>query len=386
MPLSFVTDSEDGRRFRREVADWLQENLPRELRNLATRPPFPQAIGWHKKLHARGWIAPHWPRHHGGMGASLSQQMILRSELARIGAPEVFGSGLNHIGPLLMEFGTSEQKREHLPRILCGDRVWAQGYSEPNAGSDLASLRTAAVRQGDRFIVNGHKIWTTWAHNADWIFMLVRTNPAAVKKHAGITFLLCDLKTRGIRIRKIRTLAGEDELAEVFFDDVEVPVANVVGAVDDGWKVANALLAHERLGSSGLQVLMETMTKIEGTARATGAIEDEGFRARLASLDLQVTAVSAFLAHAVAVSSAEKGLGEDASIIKIASTGALQRAAELLVEAAAGRGAQWDRIDLDEDSSVEAARLMLQTRRLSIYGGTNEILKNIICKRVLRLP
>ena len=215
MPISFRVDDESESAFRLEVRDWLEANLPEDLRGWSPRPPFDRAQWWLEKVAERGWIAPHWPKRHGGMEATINQQIILREEFARAGAPELSGQGLNHIGPILMEFGSEAQKAQHLPKILSGEVTWCQGYSEPNAGSDLASLRTRADLDGDHFVVNGQKIWTTWAHHADWIFMLVRTDQDAPRKQAGISFLLAELDTPGITVRPIRTIAGDDEFAEV---------------------------------------------------------------------------------------------------------------------------------------------------------------------------
>jgi alkylation response protein AidB-like acyl-CoA dehydrogenase len=209
--------------FRKEVRGWLEANLPQALRGRTARPPPVEIMPWYRKLSERGWIAPHWPKAHGGMGASLNEQIILSEELARVAAPQLPVQGINHIGPILMKFGTEEQKAKHLPPILRGDVIWAQGYSEPGAGSDLASLTTRAVFDGDKFIVTGQKVWQTWGHHAQWMFVLVRSDPNAERKQAGISFLLIDLDTPGIRRRPIITIAGDDELSENFFDDVVVP-------------------------------------------------------------------------------------------------------------------------------------------------------------------
>ena len=251
-----------GEAFRQEVRAWIEQTLPADLRHLPTRPPFERAMWWHRELFKRGWIAPRWPKALGGMDAPLQQQIILMEELGRAGAPEISAQAISHVGPILMAFGSEPQKARHLPAMLSGDAVWCQGYSEPGAGSDLAGLRTSAARDGDELIINGQKIWTTWAHHADWMFALVRTDPAAIKQ-AGITFILMDMKTPGITVRSIRTIAGDDELAEVLFDNVRVPLDNVVGGIDNGWRVANALLAHERLQSSNPQKCVAALTRLK---------------------------------------------------------------------------------------------------------------------------
>ena len=185
MSISFRTDSDDEKAFRAKVRGWIANTLPDDLRGWSTRPPFDRAMWWHRQLHAKGWIAPAWPKVYGGMEATLNQQIILKEELARAGAPEISAQGINHVGPILMAFGTDAQKNRHLPPILTGDETWCQGYSEPGAGSDLASLRTRADIDGDDFVINGSKIWTTWAHHSDWIFVLVRSDPDAPRKQAA---------------------------------------------------------------------------------------------------------------------------------------------------------------------------------------------------------
>ena len=385
MTISFRVDSDDERAFRNEVRDWLEATLPQDLRGLSTRPPFDRAQWWFEQLAGRGWVAPHWPKSVGGMEATINQQIILREELARVGAPELSAQGLNHVGPILMQFGTEEQKAWHLPRILTGEINWCQGYSEPNSGSDLASLRTRAEADGDDFIVNGQKTWTTWAHHSDWIFALVRTDPNAPRKQAGISFILIDLKTPGITIRPIRTIAGDDEFAEVFFDNVRVPNTNIVGEVNDGWRVANSLLAHERLGTANPMICYSTLDRIRKIARATGIIDDRAFRDRLAAAELETVTLAALFGHAVALTAAHGTLGVDSSIMKIASTEIMQRVVDLLVEAAGAHGADCDPIET-EDGPVDVATLLLQCRRATIYGGSSEIQRNIVAKRVLGLP
>ena len=235
----FRRDAPAEAEFRMEVRTWLEANLPVALRGRTARPPPVELMPWYHMLSCKGWVAPHWPRQHGGMGATLNEQIIMTEELARIGAPQLPAQGLNHIGPILMEFGTDAQKEQHLPPIIAGTVIWAQGYSEPGAGSDLASLSTRATLEGNHFVVRGQKIWTTWAHHSDWMFALVRTDPQAQPRQAGITFLLLDLHSPGIRIRPIKTIAGDDEFSEVFFDDVIVPAENLVGKLHDGWRIAN---------------------------------------------------------------------------------------------------------------------------------------------------
>ena len=385
MSISFRSDSPAEKAFRTEVRDWIEATLPPDLRGWSTRPPFERGMWWHRQLFEKGWIAPAWPEAYGGMGATLNQQIILKEELARAGAPEISAQGTNHIGPILMAFGTEAQKTRFLPPILSGEEVWCQGYSEPGAGSDLASLRTKGAVDGENLVINGHKIWTTWAHHADWMFALVRTDPAAPKKQAGISFVLIDLETPGIDIRPIRTIVGDDEFAEVFLDDVRVPMENLVGPLHDGWRIANALLAHERLGTANPQLLFDALERVKKVARATGAWDDAGFRDRIAEAEIDTIGFAAMFAHAAEIANAERSLGLDASVMKINGTELLQRLADLLVEAAGSEGALTGRIET-ADGPVEVAALFLQVRRATIYGGSSEIQRNILAKRVLGLP
>ena len=381
----FRNDSPDEAAFRSEVRTWLEANLPAPLRGRTNRPPPAELMPWYRMLSRKGWVAPHWPKEYGGMGATLNEQIIMTEELARLGAPQLPAQGLNHIGPILIEFGTEAQKAKHLPPIIAGDVIWAQGYSEPGAGSDLASLATRATLDGDRFVVCGQKIWTTWAHHSDWIFALVRTDPQAQPRHAGISFLLLDLHSPGVRVRPIRTMAGDDEFAEVFFDDVVVPAENLVGKLNDGWRIANALLGHERLGTSNPQFALMTLERIKTMARASGVMADPAFRDRLAAAGINVTALSALFSHAVELTNRQRSLGPDSSIIKIFGSELLQSLNDLLIEAA-GSDASMQHPVPTEFGAVDVSTPFLQVRRATIYGGSSEIQRNIVARRVLNLP
>ncbi len=385
MTISFLIDSEEDSVFRAEVRAWLEENLSPELRGWSVRPPPELIRPWHRKLFEKGWIAPHWLKKYGGMEATLNQQLILMEELGRIGAPVLSRQALGHIGPILMRHGTEEQKAEHLPKMLSGEVHWCQGYSEPNAGSDLASLRTRADSDGDHFVINGQKIWTTWAHHAHWIFALVRTDQDAPKKQAGISMILIDLKTPGITIRPIVTIADDDEFAECFFDDVRVPKENIVGEVNDGWRVAKALLDSERIGSASPQLALDGLDRVRKVARATGAMDNSGFRDRLVEAELDVLALSAVFAHTVDLTKAEMDIGAGSSFIKLVGTQTVQKIADLLLEAAGAHGAEKAAIET-EDGPVEVSGYWRQARRLTIFAGTSQIQKNVTAKRVLGLP
>ena len=381
----FRHDSPDEAAFRTEVRTWLEANLPAALRGRTNRPPPAELMPWYRALSRKGWIAPHWPKHYGGMGATLNEQIIMTEELARVGAPQLPAQGLNHIGPTLIEFGTEAQKAKHLPPIIAGTVIWAQGYSEPGAGSDLASLATRATLEGDHFVVHGQKIWTTWAHYSDWMFALVRTDPLAQPRHAGISFLLLDLHSPGITIRPIRTIAGDDEFSEVFFDNVVVPAGNLVGKLNDGWRIANALLGHERLGTSNPQYTLIALDRIKAVARASGVITDPAFQDRLAAASINVTALSALFSHVVELTNLERSPGPEASVIKIFGTELLQLLNDLLIEAAGSEASIENPITTDF-GTVDVSTPFLQVRRATIYGGSSEIQRNIIARRVLNLP
>jgi len=371
--------------FRTEVRTWLEANLPAALRGRTARPPPDEIMPWYRALARKGWIAPHWPTQHGGMGATLNEQIVMTEELARIGAPHLPVQGLNHIGPLLMEFGSAAQKAKHLPPILAGALIWAQGYSEPGAGSDLASLATRATLDGDRFVVRGQKIWTTWAHHADWMYALVRTDPQAQPRHAGISFLLIDLHSAGVRVRPIKTIAGDDEFAEVFLDDVMVPAENLVGPLHGGWRIANALLGHERLGTSNPQFALVALERIRTMARATGILADPAFQDRLAAASIEVAALAAMFNHAVELTNHERSLGPESSVLKIFGSELLQSLNDLLIEAAGG-DAPAEQPVATEFGEVEVAASFLTSRRATIYGGSSEIQRNVLARRVLNLP
>jgi alkylation response protein AidB-like acyl-CoA dehydrogenase len=381
----FRHDTPEEAEFRKDVRTWLEANLPVALRGRTTRPPPAELMPWYRTLSEKGWVAPHWPKQYGGMGATLNEQIIMTEELARIGAPQLPAQGLNHIGPLLIEFANEAQKAKHLPPIVAGTVIWAQGYSEPGAGSDLASLSTRATLEGDHFVVRGQKIWTTWGHHSDWMFALVRTDPQAQPRHAGISFLLIDLHSPGIRIRPIKTIAGDDEFSEVFFDDVIVPTENLVGKLNDGWRLANALLGHERIATSNPQYPLMALDRIKTMARASGVMSDPAFQDRLAAASINVTALSALFSHAVELANQKRSPGPESSIIKIFGSELLQSLNELLLEASGGHAVAVDPI-ATQFGDVDVSASYFQSRRVTIYGGSSEIQRNVVARRVLNLP
>ena len=378
--LRIETEAEQA--FRREVRDWYNAELPKDLRDLTFRPEPAQALGWYRRVSQKGWIAPHWPKAFGGMGASPVEQVILMEEAARIGAPELPTQGLNQIGPILQRFGTPEQQARHLPAILNGDVIWCQGYSEPGAGSDLASLRTRGRVEGDEIVITGHKIWTTWAHHADWIYALVRTNEDLPRRQ-GITFILIDLKSPGITRRPIRTLADECEFCEVFFDDVRVPRTHVVGALDGGWNIVTALLDEERIQLGAPSHALRALERVRRMAWALGPTMGASGRIRLAEAETEVEALTA--AFLQTLTEAEHGRTPDASSLKILSTETTQRVLDIAQELAGAAAALKSPASVG-GTVIDFSELFLQSRRLSIYGGTNEIQRGLIADRVLKLP
>ena len=383
--LSFLVDSAQDAKFRSEVRNWMAKNLPDELRGWSTRPPRDMIQPWHHKLFEKGWIAPNWPKEYGGMEASISEQLILQEELGHAGAPILSRQALGHIGPILMRHGTDAQKADHLPKMLSGEVMWCQGYSEPGSGSDLASLQTRGEVDGEEIVINGQKIWTTGGHSADWMYALVRTNPDAPKKQGGISMVLIDLKTPGISIRPIMTIADDEEFSEVFFDDVRIPFSNLVGKLNDGWSVAKALLASERIGNANPQLALQCLDKLQRVARATGRINDPVFQDSLNKLELDVLAQSAVFAHAIQQAKAGMDIGAGSSFMKIVATEYIQRIADLMFEAAGQHAADVEPMVTDE-GPVDVSVLWREVRRITIYAGSSEIQRNITAKRVLGLP
>lgn len=376
-------ETEEEQEFRREVRDWTNANLPEELRFLTFRPPPTEIMRWYRTLSARGWIAPHWPKPFGGMAATPTQQVIMFEEFSRAGAPDLPTQGLNHIGPLLIKRGNAEQKARHLPPIIKGDVIWCQGYSEPNAGSDLASLGTRATIAGDDLVINGQKIWTTWGHHADWMFALVRTGQGSHKRD-GITFVLIEMNTPGISRRPIQTIAFDDELAEVFFEDVRVPLANVVGDIGDGWAVATGLLDEERLLLGNPSIAQRAIERLRRLVRLGRLKPDERLADLITRAEIEIEVLtSCFLNLSEQALRGEQSA--DASYLKLLSTETTQFILDVLQDAAGEWAAirskpflQGERVDINE--------MFLQSRRLSIYGGSSEIQRTIIAGRTLGLP
>ena len=382
--------------FRDEVRAFIAENYPAEMRvpNPETDLSKEQSLLWHRILHRKGWIAPLWPREHGGPGWTLTQRFIWEQEASRAGTLPPLAFGVTMVGPVIYTFGTDAQKQRFLPRILSGDDWWCQGYSEPGAGSDLASLRTKAVRDGDDYIVNGHKTWTTLAQHADWIFCLVRTDPAA-RPQAGISFLLIDMRSPGITVRPIITIDGAHEVNDVFLDNVRVPVANRIGEENKGWNYAKFLLGNERTSMAGIGRSTRALAKLRDIAAVELDTDDPVTRDILrdiARIEIDVTALAATELRVVGRMARGIDPGAAASLFKIRGTEIYQRITDLTHKvmgnyglALRTQGAGTNAFSPGPTHGHTASERYLNTRKLSIYGGSNEIQRNIIAKAVLGL-
>ncbi len=397
--------SKSDQAFQAEVKEFLEQAFTADLREAASKQAGVFAEGdlnkrWHRILYEKGWIAPAWPAEYGGAGFTAVQRYIFESELAEIGAPAIPAMGLQMCGPMLMGYGTPEQKAYFLPRILSGEHYWCQGYSEPGAGSDLASLQCRAVRDGDHYVIDGTKIWTTHAHIANWMFVLVRTD-ASRKPQAGITFLLVDMATPGLQVTPIITMSGEHEVNQVFFDQVRVPISNRVGQENEGWTVAKYLLQFERGGGSMAARLKGALRSIRQMARseasdAGGTLwEDPDFRGRAAALEIDVEAVDFTERRVVSSLSTGVVVGDaTASMLKLKGTETMQRATELAMEVIGLYATPDQRSSLGAGSNAAPVgpayaatptAKYLNTRAASIYGGSSEVQRNILARTALGL-
>ena len=353
-----------------------------------------QSLLWHRILHKKGWLAPAWPKEYGGPGWSITQRFLWEQETTRAGTLPPLAFSVTMVGPVIYTFGNAAQKARFLPRILSGDDWWCQGYSEPGSGSDLASVRTKAVRQGDHYVVNGHKTWTTLAQHADWIFCLVRTDPNA-KAQAGISFLLIDMKTPGITVRPIITIDGSHEVNDIFFEDVRVPVENRIGEENKGWTYAKFLLGNERTSMAGVGRSTRMLDKLKRIVDAELPANDPSrpaFIQDIARVELDLLALEATELRIVAQMARGIDPGPMASLFKIRGTEIQQRIADLCHRAIGLNGlalrdqrAGPDAFMPGPSSGHTVTEKYLNTRKLSIYGGSNEIQRNIIAKAVLGL-
>jgi alkylation response protein AidB-like acyl-CoA dehydrogenase len=370
--------------FRREVRTFFERNYPESLRYLPRRVRWHEVRDWWRTLYEKGWIAPNWPREWGGMGLDAGKMVIFLEEMERHGVARTPDQGITQVGPILMKFGTEAQRRFYLPRTLSGEIIWCQGYSEPNAGSDLAALQTSAVARDDHFIVNGQKIWTTLAHDATHIYLLARTDRQA-KKQQGISFFLVDLKTPGITIRPIRNLAGHEEFCEVFFDNVRVPRDALVGKLNDGWTVAKALLSYERLNIGSPRRPQYALMRLAMLARAQGLLADPGFADRFTALRLDLEDLASLYGRYVEQAKRGEPLGQDVSALKVWAMETWQKLTELLVETGAEEGVLEGVRDI-AGVEVDFLSPFYYARPATIYGGSSEIQRNILAKYVLKLP
>lgn len=380
--------------FRDEVREFFAEEFDADQMNKAAKDDYRGSIiKWQKKLYKKGWIAPGWPKEYGGTGWTPTQKFIYETERGAAGAPDVVPFGLKMVAPVIYTFGSDEQKAKFLPRILSSDDWWCQGYSEPGAGSDLAALSTAADLHGDHYVINGSKIWTTYAQYADWIFCLVRTSKE-MRKQQGIGFLLIDMKSPGISVKPIITIDGKHSLNEVFFENVKVPAENMIGDPEKGWTYAKALLAHERTGMAEVANSTLTLNKIKARAamETNGGkrlIDDPIFQKRLSDIETELMALE-YTELRVIASMAEGGMpGPESSLLKIKGTETTQALAELYMQLSAHYGGilpgQLSAEDIGHEFADEARERYMYSRAATIYGGSNEVQRNVIAKAVLGL-
>ena len=381
--------------FRDEVRAFVEANLDPQLKRkveLGLRLEREDYVAWYGKLHERGWITPAWPVEHGGPGWTPLQRYIFDEETLLLGAPRIIASGINMLGPVLIRFGTDEQKQRYLPAIRRSETWWAQGFSEPGAGSDLAAVRTTAVRDGDDFIVNGHKVWTSYAHWCSMMFALVRTDPNAAKPQEGISFLLIDMKAPGVELRPIRMLEGGTDLNEVYLDNVRVPAANLVGELHKGWTCGKYLLGHERTGIAGIGSCKQQLARVRSVAAQQGMADDAVLRRRIAQFEAELMALEFTGLRLMSANQRGRVPGIEASVLKVRGTELRQAIYELLVEVAGP-----DAVPFEERAMTLAgaegfaaapgvaslAANYFDSRKLSIYGGANEVQRNLIARAVL---
>ncbi len=375
--------------FRDEVRQFLASELPSDLRDRVNRDDTSQIrddiVCWQKILHAKGWGAPSWPIEFGGTGWSKTRQYIFENECALADAPAQLPFGLKMVAPVIMRFGSMEQQQKFLPRILAAEDWWCQGYSETSSGSDLASLKMKADRDGDDYVLNGQKVWNTLGQFADWIFCLVRTD-ATVKPQKGISFLLVDMKSPGIRVQPTRLLDGTCEVNEIWFDNVRVPVSNRVGEENQGWTYAKFLLGHERTNIAGIGGSKRELQRLKQEAGAVSRngcslLRDPVFGSKIAQVEIELTALEVTNMRVIFSDAAKQAPGPEASMLKIRGTEIAQRISELQMELL-GAGALAYRHD---DDASRATAAYLNQRKLSIFGGSNEIQRNIIAHMILGL-
>ncbi len=388
-----LTFTEEEEAFRREVRAWIQDAMPEDMRARAEGAGgfTPEdSANWHRILYKKGWVAPHWPKEVGGTGWDAARRFIFNEEMELSGAPQLSVFGLSMVGPLIISFGTDEQKRRFLPKILSAEEFWCQGYSEPGSGSDLASLRTTAEDAGDHLIVNGQKTWTSYAQYSDWIFCLVRTDPSA-KKQAGITFVLIDLKSPGIDVKPMLTLGHTPAFCDTFFDNVKVPKENVVGGINPDLPFEYYPRLHERtmlamIGPS--RNVLQKVKRMAATKTVNGRpmLEDPVWRAKIARLEMRFRAHLMVSYRALADQQKGKLPGPESSILKLVGTKLIQELTELAMEVMGESSLTWHNEGVCPPIEESIGPYFCYERAATIYGGSNEIQRNVIAKMILQLP
>ena len=393
MDLNYSPEEEA---FRDEVRVWLRENLPDDLRDKVVNYQElskEDLLRWHRIMAQKGWVAPDWPIEWGGTDWTVVQRYIFEEEAGAAGCPPLMSFGLRMCAPVLLRFGTPEQQQRFLPRIYQGEDFWCQGYSEPGSGSDLASLQTRAVRDGDDYVVTGQKIWTTLAHYADWIFCLVRTDPNRPKRQEGISFLLIDMRSPGISVRPITLMDGGHEVNAVFFDDVRVPLENRVHDENDGWTVAKYLLGYERMGTGRVGASKRELARLKELAAKTmkdgqSLLDDPRFRDRITRVEVELMALEITNLRYLDQLRGGRAPGAEVSLLKIKGTEIQQAISELMMQTAGPLAQLFRPVDPDADFDAFTASLApryLNMRKTTIYAGSNEIQHNIIAKLLLGL-
>ena len=395
--------------FRNETRTWLEQNCPESMRTSMVQEEVvwggrnaefanPDSEIWLQRMAQKGWTCPSWPAEYGGGGLDKDQAIVLGEELARINArPALTSFGISMLGPVLLEYGNHQQKAEHIPKIVRGEIRWCQGYSEPGSGSDLASLSTKAELQGDNYLINGSKVWTSYADKADWIFCLVRTD-FDVPKHSGISFILFDMASEGISTKPIQLISGSSPFCETFFDDVKAPARNLIGRLNEGWSIAKRLLQHERTMISGFGLsagqsdnggTTSTISSLEGTAMHyrgdTKKLSDPVLRDQIARFKIDADAFAHTSRRSVEESKQEQGPNATSSMLKNYGCELNKRRYELMLQAIGSQGLGWEGEGFS-DEELQLTREWLRSKANSIEGGTSEVQLNIIAKRVLGLP
>jgi alkylation response protein AidB-like acyl-CoA dehydrogenase len=392
MELSFTPEQEA---FRREVRAWIESALPPDLAAKAKQNAHyepDETKTWHRILYKKGWAAPNWPKEYGGTDLDPTKRFILNEELALAGTPDLSPFGLRMVGPLIIQFGSEEQKARFLPKILSGDEIWCQGYSEPGAGSDLASLQLKAEDDGKgNFVLNGQKTWTTYAQYADWIFVLARTQKVEGKRQMGISFLLCDMKTPGVRAEPFLTLGGTPAFCDTYFDNAEVPKENLVGPLNGGWSIAKALLGHERVGIGDVGRSTRGLRNLKRIAKSTvlhgrPLIDDPTFRGKIARLEMRIDSLRMVIYKTLAGAELGKAPGPESSILKIRGSELQQQVDELTMEVMGHNSLNWFNEGAVPQYEYWVPSHFNYDRATTIYGGSNEIQRNVIAKGILRLP